>query len=132
MDNGSDLSADERHGLAMEYLQEGIECPFLENEICSIHSARPLACREYAVTSPAENCSEPTEETIEPLPVSVPVSATAHKLSAGIIGDGKPGYIPLVSALKWSKDNPDHYPRKTGPEWMQLIIENLNRPERTA
>jgi Fe-S-cluster containining protein len=34
-------------------------CPFLEDESCSIHPDRPLVCREYLVTSPAELCAGP-------------------------------------------------------------------------
>ena len=33
-----------------------IACPFLEDESCSIHPQRPVSCREFLVTSPAENC----------------------------------------------------------------------------
>ena len=33
-----------------------LQCPFLNNEICTIYQARPLACREHIVTSPAGSC----------------------------------------------------------------------------
>ena len=35
----------------LEYFFEGVACPFLEEESCSIHQDRPVACREYLVTS---------------------------------------------------------------------------------
>jgi Fe-S-cluster containining protein len=47
-------------GLGTTYFRQGIACPFLEDESCSIHSDRPLACREYLVTSPAANCRQPS------------------------------------------------------------------------
>ncbi|WP_147822134.1 YkgJ family cysteine cluster protein [Salidesulfovibrio onnuriiensis] len=34
-----------------------INCPFLEDESCSIHPHRPIACRQYSVTSPPELCA---------------------------------------------------------------------------
>jgi Fe-S-cluster containining protein len=40
--------------LSLAYFALGIACPFLEDESCSIHPVRPLVCREYLVTSPAE------------------------------------------------------------------------------
>ena len=39
------------------YFALGIPCPFLVDESCSIRSARPLACREYVVTSDPVHCS---------------------------------------------------------------------------
>lgn len=131
MRNGTGLSAEERHDLAMEYFYQGIACPFLENESCSIYVSRPLACREYLVTSPARNCADPTEQTIKPVPVSLPISATGHKVSAEILADGEPGFIPLISALKWCDDNPERFPEKTGPQWIEIIMENLTRPKQT-
>ena len=54
-------------------------CPFLEEESCSIHPDRPLVCREYLVTSPAELCAGPTQEGVTP--VAVPkVSPAARGL----------------------------------------------------
>jgi len=35
----------------LEYFFEGVACPFLEEESCSIHQDRPVACREYLVTT---------------------------------------------------------------------------------
>ena len=33
--------------LGLRYFEQGIACPFLEDESCSIHRERPLVCREY-------------------------------------------------------------------------------------
>jgi len=35
-----------------------IPCPFLEANCCSIHAHRPLACRQYLVTSAPAKCSK--------------------------------------------------------------------------
>jgi hypothetical protein len=47
------------------YFEPAIACPFLEDESCSIHPDRPLACREYLVSSPASACAHPSPESIE-------------------------------------------------------------------
>ena len=126
----ADLSFDERQTLGIEYFQQGIPCPFLENESCSIHKDRPLVCREYLVTSPAENCASPSGETIDMVPVQPKLSPTLNKLSAEIIGDGEPGYIPLVNTLEWTRERPDLQPAKTGREWVEMIVGNMGSSDR--
>jgi Fe-S-cluster containining protein len=42
--------------LARRYWDLRIPCPFLENDLCSIHAHRPLACRQYMVTSRPGRC----------------------------------------------------------------------------
>ncbi|MEO8777051.1 MAG: YkgJ family cysteine cluster protein [Rhodanobacter sp.] len=32
--------------LGIDYLRQGVACPFLEQESCSIYDERPLACRK--------------------------------------------------------------------------------------
>lgn len=39
------------------YWAQQIPCPFLENDSCSIYQDRPMACRQYSVTSPPANCT---------------------------------------------------------------------------
>ena len=55
--------------LSVAYFAIGLACPFLEDESCSIHSDRPLVCREYLVTSPAELCAGPAQEGVTPVAV---------------------------------------------------------------
>jgi Fe-S-cluster containining protein len=63
--------------VGLAYFRLGIPCPFLEDESCSIHPQRPLTCREYLVTSPAEHCADPSTGQIQwvPLPAKVWVAA---------------------------------------------------------
>lgn len=51
----TEMTIEARPALGMTYFRAAVACPFLEDENCSIHPVRPLACREYLVTSPAEN-----------------------------------------------------------------------------
>src|SRR6185369_9924544 len=88
------------HRLGLRYFAQGVACPFLENESCSIHPQRPLACREYLVTSPAESCAAPEENTIERVLVPRDLSRALYR-----IGDGSEApqdrWVPLVLALEW-------------------------------
>lgn len=94
------LPKEERRELALRYFTEGVDCPFLEDGACSIHKQRPISCREYLVTSPAENCSAPTAEGVKCVDVSVKVSNGAAR---ALSKDGKAVWVPLVLALDWAE-----------------------------
>jgi Fe-S-cluster containining protein len=84
----------ERTALGTAYFQQGIACPFLEDESCSIHPDRPMACREYLVTSPAENCRTPRADNIEK------VALEADPLPA-VVQVENGGWIALILALRY-------------------------------
>ncbi|MBL8673834.1 MAG: YkgJ family cysteine cluster protein, partial [Rhodospirillales bacterium] len=115
LDSGG-LSGAARHAASLAYFKLGIACPFLEDESCSIHPVRPLACREYLVTSPAANCASPTGDAIEP--VEVP---KLSPLMAGFGGaDGAVGAVfALTAALEWAAAHPDTAPERAGPQWVE-------------
>ena len=50
------LSRSDLESLTLRYFRMHAPCPFLDGETCSIYEQRPLACREYLVTSPSECC----------------------------------------------------------------------------
>ena len=47
---------DNLEGISQWYRQLQLQCPFLFANCCSIYNHRPLACREYFVTSPPKYC----------------------------------------------------------------------------
>ena len=112
----------------MQYFYEGVPCPFLENESCSIHEARPLSCREFLVTSPAENCSKPTIETVEKIDLFVKSSETM-RFVGGTQNFAKVGFLPLIRALELSEKVPETFVEKTGERWMADFFQNLTRSE---
>jgi len=61
--------------LARRYWRLCIPCPFLENDSCLIHPNRPLACRQYLVTSPPERCAALHTPKQDHEPVLHPVDA---------------------------------------------------------
>ena len=65
---------DIRLGIARKYWFLQMACPFLVDESCSIHPYRPVACREFNVTSPAEWCSEPFAHDVAKVPMPFPLS----------------------------------------------------------
>jgi Fe-S-cluster containining protein len=110
-------TVDERRKAADRYFQLGIACPFLENESCGIHPHRPLACREYLVTSPPANCSTPSAETIQMVPLPRKLSYVLYRFGDGV-GKQPVKFIPLT--LIFEQHLADQ-PRLPGPE----IFENF-------
>jgi Fe-S-cluster containining protein len=112
---------EERRRLGLEYFGLGIPCPFLEDESCSIHPDRPIVCREYLVTSPAENCARPSPETIDRVALPSRLSGTL----ARFVEDGdapRTTWVPLVLALEWAAAHPSDGPPRPGPEWLQTLF----------
>ena len=107
--------------LSVAYFAHGIACPFLEDESCSIHPERPLVCREYLVTSPAELCAGATQEGVTP--VEVPkVSMAARGLQ-----EESDDWFPLALLMAWSRRRPRPARRRPGPEWVQRFLKELGR-----
>jgi len=110
--------------LGREYFELGIPCPFLEDESCSIYHDRPITCREYLVTSPAENCAFPTAENISmidlpagPVWTAVARFETSHK--------GRLRWVPLILALDFSANSDDEPAKRSGKQWAQEFITRI-------
>jgi len=106
--------------LSVAYFALGLPCPFLEDESCSIHTERPLVCREYLVTSPATLCAGPAQEGVTPVPVP------KLSLAARGLQDEKDGWFPLALLMDWARRRPRPAKRRTGPEWVQRFLRGLS------
>src|SRR5438132_5375828 len=111
--------------LGIDYFRLGIPCPFLEDESCSIHPDRPIACREYLVTSPAENCARPTAETVQCVKLPVKIWTALARVE----GVAPPGHaiawVPLVVAPEWAAAHPAEPSPRPGPELVRALFEKL-------
>ena len=104
-----------------------IPCPYLENELCSIYEARPAACRELLVTSPAELCQDMAENPVAPLPVSMRMSSILGLLW-GTLTSSPPRLIPLPIALEWAERHEEES-RQTWPgsSLLDQVLDNMWR-----
>lgn len=100
----AETDAGRRQAVGLRYFLLGIPCPFLENESCSIHATRPLACREYLVTSPAADCARPAGDRIARLRIPQQPSHALIRLDADATGSA--GWQPMVIALLDDGDSP--------------------------
>jgi len=112
-------SARSDRALSVAYFALGVPCPFLEKESCSIHPDRPLVCREYLVTSPAELCAGPAQEGVTPVPVPK-LSLAARRLQ-----DEGDGWFPMTMLMSWSRNARTAAKRRPGTEWVQRFLRNL-------
>ena len=115
MPTGTD---EERTELSFEYFKLGIACPFLEDESCSIHPDRPMACREYLVSSPAENCRAPRPDNTDKLALDAYPLPALVEVEAG-------GWTPLLLALRFRDETPDPAPSHEAPAILREVIGKL-------
>ena len=124
LENASSQEEVQKH--ALEYFYQNIPCPFLEAESCSIHLQRPLACREYLVTSPAENCQNPTIENIKHVELKFQVSKIVRQLwkTKNItVSDS----VPMIYALEWVKKHPNKFSKKRGEAWLTEFLKYFSK-----
>lgn len=110
--------------LLTEYINERVACPFLENESCSIYEDRPLVCREYLVTSPAENCANPRPYNTRKLPISGSSSKAFARL-CGASNSSNPSSLLLIRTLEFVKANEDNLRTNEGPAWVEDFFKML-------
>jgi Fe-S-cluster containining protein len=104
-----------------------IPCPYLENEMCSIYEARPAACRELLVTSPAELCQDMVQNAVTPLPVSMRISSILG-LVWGTLTSSPPRLIPLPIALEWAERHEEESRRTwPGSSLFDHVLDNMWR-----
>jgi Fe-S-cluster containining protein len=114
-----------RRALGLDYFAERIACPFLEEESCSIHCDRPVACREYLVTSPAENCNDPARGEIVGVMMPGPIWPTLARVEEAPDARGPLRWVPLILAPEWADAHPDDSPTRPAPEWVQALFGRL-------
>jgi len=108
----------------MDYFQQGIACPFLEEESCSIYAERPLACREYLVVTPAAHCAAPTVESVSCVKLVLRTARTVRGLNAEHSEYGAP-WVALILALEWADAHPDGSSPQPGPAWVREAFGRL-------
>lgn len=118
-------SGKDRTNLGLDYFYQSIACPFLENEACSIYEDRPLACREYLVSSPPENCQAPKKENISCIPIPARLSQIIQKLENSDTDASPTKWIPLILILLEGSFQKQQETNRSGPDWLNLLFASL-------
>jgi len=119
------LKKERRKELGLKYFQLQQFCPFLENGACSIHEQRPIACREYLVTSDASHCRNPQEGNIDGVDVPTTTSRALGKLCEDDANHVS-NWVPLIVAPYWQEKHSDLPAKRTGKEWVERFLNNLS------
>ncbi|TPW13967.1 MAG: hypothetical protein FD129_1168 [bacterium] len=98
------VGGDPFRSLNVAYFEMKMACPFLIDESCSIHPDRPVACREYSVTSDPRFCANPFEPGIEKVPMPLPLSASLAWMTSELMGE-PPILVPLPLAPRFARDH---------------------------
>lgn len=113
-----DANPIDRRAAGRAYFEAGVACPLLEDEACSIHADRPLACREYLVTSPPELCATLAPEVEKLALEATPSLALLH-------ADMREGWLPLVLALVQDAQSPPSPRDRTSADILRDVIARL-------
>lgn len=114
----------------LEYFHLGIPCPFLEAESCSIHEVRPISCREYLVTSPAEHCAKPQPGTVQCVPLGPTVSKAVKSLVGKPTGRILP-WVPMILADEWAESH-EEPAMQPAPELLRTFLERWKEQQSTV
>jgi Fe-S-cluster containining protein len=117
-----------RKAVGLAYFRQGIACPFLEDEACSIYADRPIACREYLVTSPAANCARPSAQTVGMVKLPAKTWLAVARTGAAP-ADRTTRWVPLILAPEWADNHPDETPPQPGPDLLRAFFEQLAAKE---
>jgi len=91
--------------VSRRYRELGIACPFLVRGMCSVYDDRPLVCREFYVSTPAEYCTSRRAD-VRGLPRPVRMSEVLADAENTLSG-GEQLLIPLFLALEWAEVHAD-------------------------
>lgn len=114
--------------LGLDYFRLGIPCPFLEDESCSIHPWRPSACREYLVSSPAENCARVGEVQVQGVQMYNSLTEPLAQVAALFL-DNEPERLPMTLALEWALEHKEEGRRRFDAVEMMTTLLQLMFPE---
>lgn len=113
--------------IAKNYFDQGVACPFLENESCGIYPDRPLVCREYHVTSPPERCARIYQIGVDPVPVSRHIGEHLARTAHAVAGLPQQ-MIPLLLSLEWSAAHPGAAAEKhEGIDLVRALVSEISQ-----
>jgi hypothetical protein len=118
----------QRQAIGSEYFSQQIPCPFLDEECCSIYPMRPLNCREYLVTTPAELCALPTADE-QRVRIPLPVFTAVARITEAPPPAKSVRWVPLIFAPEWVNAHPDEPPPRSGSELLAELVQGLASEE---
>jgi Fe-S-cluster containining protein len=125
LQHGDALNDTEYRALCQAYVEQQIPCPFLEDEACAIYEERPIACREYLVTSPPANCASTTTSEIRRVRMPLRVFNAVARWQVPASTYVFERWVPLILALEWAEAHPNDPPPQPGIELLRELLDHL-------
>jgi Fe-S-cluster containining protein len=100
---------------ARAYFALGLVCPFLTDDACGIYADRPFVCRQYLVTSPAEQCANPFDGSVRVVPMPLRFAHAMLETSETLL-NAPQVTIPLAVALEYVERHRDELERTFSSE----------------
>ena len=111
------LSGEEIVELSGPYVDLWLDCPFLEEERCTVYAKRPAACREYLVVSPPPSCFPDSPEA------DVERVQLPRSVSNALAGLEPAGWVPLARALARAGLLATDPAPRSGGAWLQAVLD---------
>lgn len=96
--------------IAEHYFRMNIQCPFLDQQACSIHPWRPVVCREFNALSDPELCADPFNNKISSISYIQRPSSILAKLY-GMITNTAPTLTPMPLLFESFEQHQKHSTR---------------------
>lgn len=106
------------------YFALRVACPFLDGDLCAIYDERPIACREYLVTSAPALCRNQSSAGVERVALPMHLFNAVARWQAPDDGAFLERWVPLVVAPQWAARHADESPARPG---LELLRELLSR-----
>lgn len=118
----ANLDKESRKALGVKYFSLRLDCPFLEEQSCSIYPDRPLECREFVVTSDPKYCAQLNAKEIKHIDSKLRLTPALRKQSQACFGEKSAGWMLMVYCLDWAKSNNTRLRKKPAKLWLQEFI----------
>lgn len=113
-------SSEDYRQFAKDYFDLRLDCPFLDNERCSIHAVRPLACREHIVSSLPQHCWTIDSGLVEGVRSAPLAGALLRMTSEDVPPRPRATLLPLL--MRWLALNPRPTAVKPAQEWIERLM----------
>ena len=128
LEDGSSGAPDPESSLpevAKWYSDKQVSCPFLKNDLCAIYDKRPLACREYMVTTPPFGCRPGNMDPVEKIELPYSLVESLGEVAAQLEGTPVEAImLPLI--LPWIHENRERIQRQwSAPKMAQCLLDVL-------
>lgn len=120
------MSNEQSMEMARAYLRLGIDCPFLEDNACSIYDQRPVACRQYMVVSAPEHCATLSPEVRSLEPSGGPASQWMPVWERARTGHAA-DYVGMVLAPDFVAEHPQEPPARPGTEIFNEFLTRMQQ-----